>query len=99
MKETLEAINQMQADGVIGKYAIGGAVGATFCLERAATIDLDVFVTLSGPTPRTLIRLSPICEYLKQHGGVEEAEYIVVGDWPAERWQDFEHRFLEGTNG
>ena len=30
----------MQADGVIGKYAIGGAVGATFYLEPAATLDL-----------------------------------------------------------
>jgi hypothetical protein len=46
VKETLEAINQMQADGIIGKYAIGGAVGATFYLEPAATVDLDVFVML-----------------------------------------------------
>ena len=33
MKATLTVINQMQTDGVIGKYAIGGAVGATFYLE------------------------------------------------------------------
>jgi hypothetical protein len=32
MKNTLEVINQMQRDGVIGRYAIGGAVGATFYL-------------------------------------------------------------------
>ena len=37
MKTTLEIINEMQAKGVIGKYAIGGAVGATFYLEPAAT--------------------------------------------------------------
>ena len=36
MKATLEVINRMQADGVIGKYAIGGAVGATFYLEASA---------------------------------------------------------------
>jgi hypothetical protein len=46
VKATLEAINQMQADGVIGKYAIGGAVGATFYLEPAATLDVDIFVVL-----------------------------------------------------
>lgn len=34
VKRTLETINQMQADGVIGKYAIGGRVGATVYLER-----------------------------------------------------------------
>lgn len=45
MKETLEVINQMQSDGVIGAYAIGGAVGATFYLEPMATLDLDVFVS------------------------------------------------------
>jgi hypothetical protein len=48
VKETLETINNMQADGVIGQYAIGGAVGATFYLEPSATIDLDVFVIVPG---------------------------------------------------
>jgi hypothetical protein len=33
-KDTLAAINQMQADGVIERYAIGGAVGATFIISR-----------------------------------------------------------------
>jgi hypothetical protein len=84
VKETLEAINQMQADGVIGKYAIGGAVGATFYIEPAATVDLDVFVMLPGAASKTLISLSPIYEYLKAKGGREEAEYLVLGDWPVQ---------------
>ena len=33
IKHTIAAINQMQADGIIERYAIGGAVGATFYLE------------------------------------------------------------------
>lgn len=74
----------MQADGVIGKYAIGGAVGATFYLEPAATVDLDVFVILPASPAGTLISLSPIYDYLKARGGVEEAEYIVIGDWPVQ---------------
>lgn len=45
MKRTLEMINRLRADGVIGKYAIGGAVGATFYLEPSATLDVDIFVT------------------------------------------------------
>jgi hypothetical protein len=83
VKETLEAINQMQADGVIGKYAIGGAVGATFYLEPAATVDLDIFVILPV-RPGSLISLSPIYEYLKARGGKVQDEYIVVGDWPVQ---------------
>ena len=35
VKRTLELINEMQADGVIYHYAIGGAVAATFYLEPA----------------------------------------------------------------
>lgn len=83
MKETLELINQMQADGVIGEYAIGGAVGATFYLAPAATADLDLFVSLPGQTG-LLVSLSPIYEYLKSRGCTEQDEYIVVGDWPVQ---------------
>jgi hypothetical protein len=84
VKATLEAINQMQADGVIGKYAIGGAVGATFYLQPAATVDVDIFVTLPTTSGGLLIGLGPIYEYLTAHGGVVEEEYIVIGDWPVQ---------------
>jgi hypothetical protein len=39
IKDTIAVINQMQADGIIECYAIGGAVGATFYLEPVATLD------------------------------------------------------------
>jgi hypothetical protein len=83
VKETLELINQMQAEGVIDEYAIGGAVGATFYLAPAATADLDLFVSLPGETG-LLVSLSPIYEYLKARGCAEQDEYIVVGDWPVQ---------------
>ncbi len=83
MKETLEAINQMQADGVIGRYAIGGAVGATFYLAPAATVDLDVFVTIPDQDA-LLVSLAPIYEYLTARGGRVQDEYIVVGNWPVQ---------------
>ena len=44
IKNTIAALNQMQADGVIQRYAIGGAVGATFYLEPVATLDVDVLI-------------------------------------------------------
>jgi hypothetical protein len=83
VKETLEAINQMQADGVIGRYAIGGAVGATFYLAPAATVDLDVFVTIPDQDA-LLVSLAPIYEYLTARGGRVQDEYIVVGNWPVQ---------------
>jgi len=74
----------MQADGIIGKYAIGGAVGATFYLEPTATADVDMFVTLPTPPGSSLLSLSPIYEYLKERGCRIEGERIVVGDWPVQ---------------
>jgi len=84
LKATIELINQMQADGIIAHYAIGGAVGATFYLEPAATLDVDVFVLLSSPRGGVLISLTPIYEYLKARGGIEDREHIVLGDWPVQ---------------
>ena len=46
LKKTFAVINQMQAAGVIGRYAIGGAVGAAFYLEPVRTVDVDVFVAI-----------------------------------------------------
>jgi tetrahydromethanopterin S-methyltransferase subunit A len=44
--QVISTINQMQAEGVIDHYAIGGAVGATFYLEPVATLDVDIFEQL-----------------------------------------------------
>ena len=42
IKEVIETINRMQGDSVIDRYAIGGAVGATFYLEPVGTLDVEV---------------------------------------------------------
>jgi len=82
IKETIQAINQMQADGVIERYAIGGAVGATFYLEPVATLDVDVFIAFRPEAGRLLASPQPIFDYLKARGGTMEGEYIVVAGWP-----------------
>ena len=84
MKATLEVINQMQADGVIGRYAIGGAVGATFYLEPVATLDIDIFVSFRNVSAGAVISLSPIYDYLTTHGYKTEGEYIVIESWPVQ---------------
>lgn len=84
MRATLEAINRMQADGVIAKYAIGGAVGATFYLEPAATVDLDIFAALPAAAGGLLLSLTPIYEYLMSRGGKVVDEYIEIGGWPVQ---------------
>ena len=84
MKATLETINQMQAYGVIGKYAIGGAVGATLYLEPAATLDVDIFVVLPTASGSLLLSLAPLYDYLKARGCSVKDEHVVIGDWPVQ---------------
>lgn len=84
MKATLETINQMQADGVIGEYAIGGAVGATIYLEPAATLDVDIFVVLPMSAQSSLVSLTAIYDYLRAKGAEIRAEHIVIGGWPVQ---------------
>ena len=74
----------MQADGIIGKYAIGGAVGATFHVEPAATLDVGVFVSLPTVLGGLLLSLTPIYDYLKVRGGTVEDEHVVIGGWPVQ---------------
>jgi hypothetical protein len=84
MKATIEVINQMQADGVIAQYAIGGAVGATFYLEPVATLDIDVFVSFQASPGSALISLTPIYDYLTARGCRMEREYVVIAGWPVQ---------------
>jgi hypothetical protein len=84
IRDTIATINQMQADGVIGKYAIGGAVGATFYLEPSATFDIDVFVSFQNVPGSSLLSVAPIYDYLTARGHKTEKEYIIIAGWPVQ---------------
>ena len=84
IKNTIAAINQMQADGIIERYAIGGAVGATFYLEPVATLDVDIFITFRPDSGKLIASPQPIFDYFKARGGEMEGEYIVVAGWPVQ---------------
>jgi hypothetical protein len=43
MERTLQVLNELEKSGVLTRYAIGGAMGATFYIEPVLTFDLDVF--------------------------------------------------------
>src|SRR5438445_12032672 len=75
-------INGMQAAGVIERYAIGGAVAATFYLEPVATLDVDVFVEFHTEPGSQMISPEPIFRYLRDRGCPMEGEHIVIAGWP-----------------
>lgn len=82
--EVIALINQMRADGVIERYAIGGAVGATFHLEPISTLDVDIFVALRHEPGSLLVSPQPIFDYLAARGGRMEGEYVVIAGWPVQ---------------
>ena len=45
LESSLRVLNEMEAAGVIGKYAIGGAVAAFLYIEPGTTFDIDAFIT------------------------------------------------------
>jgi hypothetical protein len=82
MKETLAVVEQLHADGVIGPYAFGGAVGAAFYLEPFATLDVDIFVFFE-PAP-LILTLTPIYEACARHGYHPEGDAIQIEGWPVQ---------------
>lgn len=81
LTRTLKVINDMQAAGVFGRYAIGGAVGATFYLEPMPTMDVDVFVAIHPETGSLIITPKPIYDYLTARGYTAVGEALKVEDW------------------
>lgn len=74
----------MEADGVIGRYAIGGAVGSIFWLEPITTKDVDVFVMLPTSPGGSLLTLGPIYDYLQARGFIPEGQFIMIEGWAVE---------------
>jgi hypothetical protein len=85
MKQTLEVINAMEADGLIGRYAVAGAVAAYNYIEPTVTDDVDILISFNEPTDQLkpgLVTLAPIFAYLKMKGYAEFLkEGLVIEDW------------------
>ena len=80
MKKVFEVINQMQSDGVIDAYALGGAMAANLYIDSFATLDFDFFVQL-GADASELDPLRPIIEYLERRGyKLSGVEFEIEGE-------------------
>jgi hypothetical protein len=85
IKQTLDVINAMEADGIIGRYAIAGAVAAYNYIEPTVTDDLDILVSFNTQPGSGLIRPSHIFSYLKSKGYADfRKEGIVIEGWPVQ---------------
>jgi hypothetical protein len=88
MKQTLDVINAMETAGVIGRYAIAGAVAAYNYIEPTVTEDVDILVSLDLPSSSVrsgLVTLAPILSFLKSRGYDQyRKEGLLIEGWPVQ---------------
>ena len=84
IRDVIAITNDMEKDGVIDRYALGGAVGATFYLEPVSTLDVDIFVAFDVTPGQLIVTPKPIIDYLKARGCTMQGEYVVIGGWPVQ---------------
>jgi len=82
MRKALEALNSLEREGVLGRYAVGGAMAATFYIEPVLTFDLDVFVAL--PFKEGLLTLAPLYDALRDRGYQEAGECVDIEGVPVQ---------------
>ncbi len=83
MEKTLQVLNALERDGVIGRYAIGGAMAATFYAEPVLTLDLDIFVHLPE-TSGELLSLTALHAELRRRGYPEADECVLIEGVPVQ---------------
>jgi hypothetical protein len=77
LADTFRVLNDLEVDGVVSAYAIGGAMAMLFWAEPTVTFDLDVFVLLPGQPDTTIISLEPyLCALWLQAGGAKRRERV-----------------------
>lgn len=70
------------AAGILTRYGVGGAIGATFYLEVAETEDVDVFVVADSKGASPLSPFRHVYAWFVSRGAEWRDEHLVVGGWP-----------------
>lgn len=82
-ENTLRAVNDLKASGIIDEYAIAGAMALMFWIEPVPTFDLDVLVMLpqsAGP----LVSMEPIYQWAADRGYATEHEHVIIEGVPVQ---------------
>ncbi len=82
MEKTIEIINELQKEGLIRNYAIGGGIATIFYIEPILTYDLDIFFIPSEE--KRITTLSSIYHWLRKKGYKPYKEHIVIEEIPVQ---------------
>ena len=83
MKQTLQVLLQLRSEGALTRFAVGGAIAASFYIEAVATEDLDIFAFLQL-TPDGVVVLTPLYDRLKELGATIQGEHVLIHGWPVQ---------------
>ena len=85
MQAVCDTLEQLLQEGILTRYAIGGATAAGFHGEPLATRDVDVFVFLDPPPGSILVTLDPIFRRLNELGFNQfDEEGLLIHDLPVQ---------------
>ena len=85
MQAVCDTLEQLLKEGILTRYAIGGATAAGFHGEPLATRDVDVFVFLDPPPGSFLVTLDPVFRRLNELGFNQfEEEGLLIHDLPVQ---------------
>ena len=83
MEKTFQTLNELEASGLVTRYAVGGAFALSFYTEPVVTFDVDVFVFVPN-ADSPLVSLAPIYDYLRAKGFREQREHVVIAGTPVQ---------------
>lgn len=85
MQVVCDILEQLLREGIVSRYAVGGATAAGFHGEPLATRDVDVFVFLDPPEGSMLVTLDPVFRRLDELGFNEfEEEGLLIHGFPVQ---------------
>ncbi|MFN4032164.1 MAG: hypothetical protein ACK4ME_00855 [Fimbriimonadales bacterium] len=83
MNTAIRAFRELQAQGAIRAFALGGASALVFYTEPVLTYDLDFFVILDAPSDQ-ILSLQPLYEYFTKRGYTIEGEQVLIDGAPVQ---------------
>lgn len=84
LEKVVPVINQMVEDGVLKKYAIGGASAVHIYSEPTYTEDIDFFIAVNSQSS-SFLALTEVFEYLKDKGYDKfVGEHIIIEGTPVQ---------------
>lgn len=86
IRDALKVVADLEATGVVERYAVCGALAAFYYLEPAATEDLDILISFDTDSSRSgLVTLGPILSALAARGYNKfHKEGILVSGFPVQ---------------